>query len=322
MYLVVVTALAFALDAVFGDPRWLPHPVVAMGRAISWAEPRLRAAFPDSPAGRRRAGRVLAACLPAASFCLVWAALVLLGAISPVARFAAEVYLCYQLLAACELRRQSLAVARALATGGVIAARRAVGMIVGRDTSSLDAAGCIRASVETVAENASDGVIAPLLYMMIGGAPLAAAYKAVNTLDSMVGYKNPRYIDFGRASARLDDVANWIPARVTALCMVATAPLAGLSASGAAGAWLRDHASHLSPNAGHPESAVAGALGVRLNGPGVYGGVLVQKPYVGDATRQIEPGDVARTCRLMYAASMLALAAAAVIRLAICLAAR
>ncbi len=246
----------------------------------------------------------------------------MLGAISPVARFAAEVYLCYQLLAACELRRQSLAVARALAAGGVGAARRAVGMIVGRDASSLDAAGCIRASVETVAENASDGVIAPLLYMMIGGAPLAAAYKAVNTLDSMVGYKNPRYIDFGRASARLDDAANWIPARVTALCMVAAAPLAGLSASGAAGAWLRDHASHLSPNAGHPESAVAGALGVRLNGPGVYGGVLVQKPYVGDATRQIEPGDVARTCRLMYAASMLALAAAAVIRLAICLAAR
>ena len=120
MYLVVVTALAFALDAVFGDPRWLPHPVVAMGRAISWAEPRLRAAFPDSPAGRRRAGRVLAACLPAASFCLVWAVLALLGAISLVVRFAAEVYLCYQLLAACELRRQSLAVARALATEGVL----------------------------------------------------------------------------------------------------------------------------------------------------------------------------------------------------------
>ena len=291
MYLVVVTALAFALDAVFGDPRWLPHPVVAMGRAISWAEPRLRAAFPDSPAGRRRAGRVLAACLPAASFCLVWAVLALLGAISPVVRFAAEVYLCYQLLAACELRRQSLAVARALATGGVGAARRAVGMIVGRDTSSLDAAGCIRASVETVAENASDGVVAPLLYMMIGGAPLAAAYKAVNTLDSMVGYKNPRYIDFGRASARLDDAANWIRARVTALCMVAAAPLAGLSARCRQGVAPRPRL-HLSPNAGTP-SPPSPRWEVRLNGPGVYGGVLVQNPHAGDATRQIEPEDVA-----------------------------
>ncbi len=322
MYLVVVTALAFALDAVLGDPRWLPHPVVAMGRAISWAEPRLRAAFPDSPAGRRRAGRVLAAGLPAISFCLVWAVLALLGAISPAARFAAEVYLCYQLLAACELRRQSLAVVHALRAGGLVAARRAVGMIVGRDTSVLDAAGCIRAAVETVAENASDGVVAPLLYMMVGGAPLAAAYKAVNTLDSMLGYKNERYIDFGRASARLDDAANWIPARATALCMVAAAPLAGLDAAGAFRVWRRDRAAHLSPNAGQPESAAAGALGVRLNGPGVYGGVLVQKPYVGEAARQIEPDDIARVCRLMYAASILALAAAAVIRLAICSAVR
>lgn len=322
MYLVVVTALAFALDAVLGDPRWLPHPVVAMGRVISWAEPRLRAAFSDSPAGRRRAGRVLAAGLPVISFCLVWAVLAPLGAISPAARFAVEVYLCYQLLAACELRRQSLAVAHALRAGGLVAARRAVGMIVGRDTSVLDAAGCIRAAVETVAENASDGVVAPLLYMMVGGAPLAAAYKAVNTLDSMLGYKNERYIDFGRASARLDDAANWIPARATALCMVAAAPLAGLDAAGAFRVWRRDRAAHLSPNAGQPESAAAGALGVRLNGPGVYGGVLVQKPYVGDATRQIEPDDIARVCRLMYAASILALAAAAVIRLAICSAVR
>lgn len=322
MYLVVVTALAFALDAVLGDPRWLPHPVVAMGRAVSWAEPRLRAAFPDDPVGRRRAGRVLAVGLPAVCFCLVWGALALLGAISHAARFVAEAYLCYQLLAACELRRQSLAVARAFATGGLAAARRAVGMIVGRDTAALDADGCIRASVETVAENASDGVVAPLLYMMIGGAPLAAAYKAVNTLDSMVGYKNERYIDFGRASARLDDAANWIPARVTALCMVAAAPLAGLNAVGAARVWRRDCAAHPSPNAGHPESAAAGALGVRLNGPGVYGGVLVQKPYVGDAGRQIEPGDIARVCRLMYAASILALAVSSAVRLAMCSVAR
>lgn len=318
MYLVVVASLALALDAVLGDPRWLPHPVVAMGRAISWAEPRLRRALPDSPAGRRAAGTVLAIGLPVASYLVVWTVLALFGAVSPVARFAAETYLCYQLLAACELRRQSLAVTRALAKGGLDAARSAVGMIVGRDTSALDEDGCIRAAVETVAENASDGVVAPLLYMILGGAPLAAAYKAVNTLDSMVGYRNERYVDFGKASARLDDAANWAPARVTALCMVATASLVGLDSAGAARTWRRDRTAHLSPNAGSPESAAAGALGVRLNGPGVYGGVLVEKPYLGDARRKIEPLDVSRACRLMYAASVLALVVASAARLVLC----
>ena len=314
MYLVVVTALAFALDAVFGDPRWLPHPVVAMGRAISWAEPRLRAAFPDSPAGRRRAGRVLAAFLPAASFCLVWAVLALLGAISPVVRFAAEVYLCYQLLAACELRRQSLAVARALATGGVGAARRAVGMIVGRDTSSLDAAGCIRASVETVAENASDGVIAPLFYMMLGGAPLALTYKAVNTMDSMVGYKNERYLHFGRAAAKLDDAANYLPSRIAALLWVAAAALTGNDAKGAWRIWRRDRRNHASPNSAQTESACAGALGVQLAGPATYFGQYYDKPTIGDAARPIEPEDILRANRMMRAAGVLGLVAAAGIR--------
>lgn len=202
---ILAVAAGLAADLAFGDPRWLPHPVVAMGRAITWAEGRLRGAFPQTSAGTRAAGLVLAVALPLACGLLTWGILHLCGMVHSGLRFVAEAWASYQILAACELRRQSLAVARAFSKGGLVAAREAVGLIVGRDTSVLDEQGVARAAVETVAENASDGVIAPLFYLMIGGAPLGMAYKAVNTLDSMVGYKNERYIDFGCASARLDD---------------------------------------------------------------------------------------------------------------------
>ena len=187
---ILAVAAGFAADLAFGDPRWLPHPVVAMGRAITWAEGRLRGAFPQTSAGTRAAGLVLAVALPLACGLLTWVILHLCGMVHPGLRFVAEAWASYQILAACELRRQSLAVARAFSKGGLVAAREAVGRIVGRDTSVLDEQGVARAAVETVAENASDGVIAPLFYLMIGGAPLGMAYKAVNTLDSMVGYKN------------------------------------------------------------------------------------------------------------------------------------
>lgn len=212
---ILAVAAGFAADLAFGDPRWLPHPVVAMGRAITWAEGRLRGAFPQTPAGTRAAGLVLAVALPLACGLLTWGILHLCGMVHSGLRFVAEAWASYQILAACELRRQSLAVARAFSKGGLVAAREAVGLIVGRDTSVLDEQGVARAAVETVAENASDGVIAPLFYLMIGGAPLGMAYKAVNTLDSMVGYKNALYIDFGCASARLDDAVNWIPSRLS-----------------------------------------------------------------------------------------------------------
>lgn len=205
MMTILAVAVGFAADLAFGDPRWLPHPVVAMGRAITWAEGRLRGAFPQTSAGTRAAGLVLAVALPLACGLLTWGILHLCGMVHSGLRFVVEAWASYQILAACELRRQSLTVARAFSKGGLVAAREAVGLIVGRDTSVLDEQGVARAAVETVAENASDGVIAPLFYLMIGGAPLGMAYKAVNTLDSMVGYKNERYIDFGCASARLDD---------------------------------------------------------------------------------------------------------------------
>lgn len=310
----------FFVDLLIGDPRWIPHPVVGMGKAISRAEPFLRRAFPDTPSGRRAAGRVLAAALPLACGVATWLALFLCGLVHPAVRFVVEAWLCCQLFATCELRRQSMAVVLALRSGGITAARTTVGRIVGRDVESLDEAGVLRAAVETVAENANDGVVAPLAFMMLGGAPLGMAYKAVNTLDSMVGYKNERYRDFGRASARLDDAANWIPARFAALCLVAAAVLPGYSVRDAWRVWRRDRRKHASPNSAQTEAAMAGALRVRLAGPASYFGVLADKPTIGDDERPIEPADVGRANRLMLAASFVAVCACSVVRAACALA--
>lgn len=317
---ILAVAAGFAADLAFGDPRWLPHPVVAMGRAITWAEGRLRRAFPQTSAGTRAAGLVLAVALPLACGLLTWGILHLCGMVHSGLRFVAEAWASYQILAACELRRQSLAVARAFSKGGLVAAREAVGLIVGRDTSVLDEQGVARAAVETVAENASDGVIAPLFYLMIGGAPLGMAYKAVNTLDSMVGYKNERYIDFGCASARLDDAGE-----LDSLALIGPAhdrrvPDRRLDARGAARIWRRDRRRHASPNAAQTESACAGALGLRLAGPAVYFGKLVEKPTIGDASREIEWGDIARATRLMLTASVCALVVFGAARAAVVLA--
>lgn len=306
-----------ALDLAFGDPRWMPHPVVAMGRAISFLETHLRPRFPQTPKGEFVAGTVAAVLVPVA-FCalcafVLWAC----GLVSPWLRLAAESFACYQLLAACELRRQSMAVAGKLAAGDLPGARQALSMVVGRDTAGLDEAGVTRAAVETVAENASDGVVAPLLFMLVGGAPAGMLYKAVNTADSMVAYHTPRYEHYGKAAARMDDVANLIPARLTALLMVLSAPLVGLSARGAWRVWRRDRGLTGSPNAGQTESACAGALGVALGGDASYFGRLVHKPHLGDDTRPIEWEDVARANRLMMASAALALLVGCLVRLAI-----
>lgn len=313
--IIVSILIAAALDLAFGDPPRLPHPVVLMGRAIQVLERVLRRVFPGTPDGLRTAGRVLVVVMCAGSFLITWGVIGLAGLISPILSFVVETFLCYQCLAACELRRQSMRVARVLREEGLPAARKAVGMIVGRETATLDAAGVLRAAVETVAENASDGVVAPLLYLMVGGAPLGMLYKAANTMDSMVGYKNARYRDFGRAAAHLDDVLNWLPSRMTALAMVAVAAPLGMDAAGAWRIWRRDRRRHASPNAAQPEAAVAGALGLRLAGPAVYFGRVVNKPTIGDARRPIQIADVARANRLMLAASALCLAALALARL-------
>ena len=298
----------FVLDALFGDPAWLPHPVVYMGKAISALEKRLRARLPKTPQGELLGGAIVAFCLPVGTFLLT--SLVCLGAarISPWLGLAVQMFWCGQALAAKGLAQESTNVYRELVKPDLPAARRAVSRIVGRDTQDLTLEGVTKAAVETVAENASDGVIAPLLYMLIGGAPLALTYKAINTMDSMLGYKNEKYLYFGRVPAKLDDVANYIPSRLAGLLWVAAAALTGNSARGAWKIWRRDRRRHASPNSAQTESACAGALGVQLAGPAYYFGQYYPKRTIGDALRPIEPEDILRANRMMYAESILALA--------------
>ena len=304
----------FVLDAVFGDPAWLPHPVVLMGKCISKLEKALRARFPKTQQGELLAGAVLAFCLPVGTFLLTSAVCLLAAKISPWLGLAVQMFWCGQALAAKGLVQESRNVYGELVKPDLPAARKAVSRIVGRDTVNLTAEGVTKAAVETVAENASDGVIAPLLYMLLGGAPLALTYKAINTMDSMVGYKNETYLYFGRAAAKLDDVANYIPSRLAALLWVAAAALTGNDAKGAWRIWRRDRRNHASPNSAQTESACAGALGVQLAGPAYYFGEYYPKPTIGDALRPIEPQDILRADRMMYAASVLALVLGLVIR--------
>ena len=307
----MLTALAvlggFGLDLLLADPAWMPHPVVGMGRAIAALEKRLRRLFPATPAGERAAGRVLAAALPLGTFALAAGALALAYRLHPAAGFALETLWCWQALALRGLADESGKVYAQLAKGNLPAARRAVSRIVGRDTGSLTAAGVTKAAVETVAENFSDGVAAPLFYLLIWGAPLGLAYKAVNTMDSMVGYKNKTYLHFGRAAARLDDAANFLPSRLAALLWIGAAGLAGFDGRGAWRIWRRDRLRHASPNSAQTESACAGALGVQLAGPAWYFGEYYDKPTIGDDTRPVEPADILRADRMLYLAGFLAL---------------
>ena len=308
MEILVCAAAGFVLDLILGDPEGFPHPVVLMGAAIAKLEKVLRGSFSDTPEGRRKAGIVLAAVLPAGTAFISMSALYLAGRIHPALRYLLEIIWCWQALAMCCLRKESENVRRKLTTGTLDEARKAVSRIVGRDTEALDAEGVTKAAVETVAENFSDGEIAPLFYMLIGGAPLALAYKAVNTMDSMVGYKNEKYLDFGRAAAKLDDAANWVPSRLAALLLIAACPLAGMDRKNARRIWRRDRRKHASPNSAQTEAAMAGALGVQLAGPASYFGKRLEKPYIGDPKRPVEPEDISRANRLMYAAGFLGFA--------------
>ena len=299
--------LGFCIDAVVGDPHGLPHPVVFMGRLISWCEKRLRPAFPQTPAGEKRAGGVLVLLVLLVSTALPLLLLLLAQSISVWLRLAVEAMMCWQILAAKSLRDESMKVYRALQDKDLARARRDVSMIVGRDTDRLDEAGVAKAAVETVAENTSDGVVAPLLYCMLGGASLGFFYKAVNTMDSMIGYRDDRYLYFGRCAARLDDVLNFLPARLSALLMIICAPLLGLDGGNALAIWRRDRRRHASPNSAQTEAACAGALRVQLAGDAVYRGVLHKKEPIGDPLRPVEYEDIRRANRLMYTASVLSL---------------
>jgi adenosylcobinamide-phosphate synthase len=309
--LLALTA-GFLIDMIAGDPHGLPHPVVYMGKTIALLEKLLRKAFPKTPAGERAAGALMWLLVAGGSFMLPFLLLKACAKAGPYLRFALESLMCWQVLAAKSLKDESVKVERALKDEGLEAARRAVSMIVGRDTERLDEAGVIRAAVETVAENTSDGVIAPIFYIALGGPLGGCLYKAANTMDSMVGYKNDRYIDFGRCAALFDDVVNYIPARLAALELVLAAYLTGMDGKNAWRIWKRDRRNHASPNSAQTESAVAGALGLRLAGDAVYFGKLHKKPFIGDDLRPIEPEDIRRSHKLMFAATgeMLVLALA------------
>ena len=298
----------FVLDALFGDPAWLPHPVVYMGKAISKLEKFLRPRLPKTPQGELLGGAIVAFCLPVGTFLLT--GLVCWGAarLHPLLGLAVQMFWCGQALAARGLVQESTNVYKELKKPDLPGARKAVSRIVGRDTAELTAEGVTKAAVETVAENASDGVIAPLLYMLIGGAPLALTYKAINTMDSMLGYKNEKYLYFGRIPAKLDDAANYLPSRLAALLWVAAAAFTHNDAKGAWKIWRRDRRNHASPNSAQTESACAGALGVQLAGPAYYFGQYYPKLTIGDALRPIEPEDILRANRMMYVASSFALA--------------
>ena len=303
----------FVLDLLIGDPHFIPHPVRLIGSFISFLDKRLNCDAGYNISEKKlnlikyKRGMLLAFTVIFATFAISVIIIVAAYSINLYAGVIAEAVMTWQILATKCLRVESMRVYDALRTDGVDAGRRAVSMIVGRDTSVLDAAGVTRAAVETIAENTSDGVIAPMLYTAIGGPVLGFVYKAVNTMDSMLGYKNDKYMYFGRFAARLDDVVNFIPARISAYLMIAAAFIGGRQFDGknAYRIFKRDRFNHASPNSAQTESVCAGALRVQLAGDAVYFGKLVKKKYIGDGLREIEYEDIKRANRLMYITAFL-----------------
>ena len=303
----------FVLDLLIGDPHFIPHPIRLIGSLISFCDKRLNcdAGYNISEKKlnliRYKRGMLLAFTVIFATFAMSVIIIVAAYSINLYAGIIVEAVMTWQILATKCLRVESMRVYDALRTDGVDAGRKAVSMIVGRDTSVLDEAGVTRAAVETIAENTSDGVIAPMLYTAIGGPVLGFVYKAVNTMDSMLGYKNDKYMYFGRFAARLDDVVNFIPARISAYLMIAAAFIGGRQFDGknAYRIFKRDRFNHASPNSAQTESVCAGALRVQLAGDAVYFGKLVKKKYIGDGLREIEYEDIKRANRLMYITAFL-----------------
>lgn len=316
-YTLIAVVIGFLLDLLFGDPHWLYHPVQAIGLLISGSEKLLRKIFPKTKAGERIAGGALVLIVVCISTAVPLLLLLVFYKLHPAAGLALESFMCYQLLATKSLKTESMKVYEKLAADDLPGGRYAVSMIVGRDTQELSPQGVTKAAVETVAENASDGVIAPMLFMMIGGAVPAFLYKSVNTMDSMVGYKNDRYQYFGTAAALLDDVVNFIPARISAVIMVLASFLCGMDGKNAWKIFRRDRKKHASPNSAHTESVMAGALRVQLAGDAYYFGKLHKKDTIGDALRPVEIEDIPRSNRLLYATAILSLILFGLIRMGI-----
>ena len=307
MWSVYALFIGFIIDLIVGDPHSIPHPVIFIGKLISAIEKVVRKIFPKTVRGENVAGGVLwllvvviSTAVPALLLCLSYGLNTWLG-------LALESIMCWQILATKSLKDESMKVYAALKTGNIEKSRYAVSMIVGRDTENLDYKAVARAAVETVAENTSDGIVAPLIFLAIGGAPLGFFYKAVNTMDSMLGYVEMPYKNIGLVPAKMDDVMNFIPSRLSALIMLLAGCLLKLNVKNGWKIFRRDRFNHASPNSAQTESVCAGLLGLQLAGDAYYHGELHKKKFIGDALREIEYEDIQRACRLLYVTAVLSL---------------
>lgn len=310
----IALLIGFCIDLIIGDPHSIPHPVVFIGRLISVCEKTLRKVLPKNPRGEFIAGILLAFIVISISSAIPFFILYFSQAVSVWLRLSLESIMCWQILALKSLKSESMKVYKSLKKGDIEEARYNVSMIVGRDTKVLSDIGITKAAVETVAENTSDGIIAPMLFMAVGGAWLGFFYKAINTMDSMIAYKNEKYMYFGRCAAKLDDIANYIPSRLSALVMIAVCPVLRFNTKNAWKIWRRDRRKHASPNSAQTESVCAGALEIRLAGDAWYHEILHKKDFIGDDIRAVEYEDIRRANRLLYATAITSLVLFTVIK--------
>ena len=314
----VALGLGFLLDLIFGDPDFALHPIRLMGGLISVLEKAIRRIFPKTKSGEFIGGIRMAVLVIVVSGGVPLVILFFAYRFNVVLGVAVETVICYFMLAAKSLKKSSMKVYSSLIRGDIEGARKNVSMIVGRDTQSLDDVGITKAAVETVAENTSDGVIAPLIYMAVGGAVFGCIYKAINTMDSMVGYKNDKYINFGKAAAKLDDAVNYIPSRISAGLMIFASKLLGLDSKNASYIHKRDAHKHASPNSAQTESVMAGALRIQLAGDAYYFGKLYKKPFIGDSIKDVQFTDIMHANRLMYMTAFLTFLICMAVRIAVC----
>ena len=310
-YTGIALAAGFLLDLAIGDPRWLYHPVRLIGKLIDRLEKHIRKVFPKTPGGELAGGIFLVIGVVLVTVGVTAGILHMAYGLHAAAGFALESFMCYQMLAVRSLKDESMLVYDALTSGkesSLADGRDAVSRIVGRDTQNLDETGVTKAAVETVAENFGDWVFAPMFYMALGGPVCMYLYKAINTMDSMLGYKNERFLYFGRAAAKLDDVVNFIPARMAGIMLVISAWIGPFDGKNAGRIFARDRRKHASPNSAHTEAAAAGALDIQLAGDAYYFGKLYEKPSIGDPLQAVVPDDIRRMNRLMYGAAFLSVA--------------
>lgn len=304
----------YILDLIFGDPEGIPHPVRYIGNMIAKGEKLLRRISCQTERTKYLSGMVLTVVVVAVSFIIPYTILSFAGSFHPVLRYVLETVMCYQILATKALKKESMRVFYELEQERLPEARISLSRIVGRDTENLSTVQVTKGAVETVAENVSDGVIAPMIFILIGGAPLGFLYKAINTLDSMIGYKNDKYLHFGSFAAKLDDLANYIPARVSAYLMIISTWLLRYDIKAAIRIYKRDRYNHTSPNSAHTEAVCAGALNIQLAGENYYFGKLIMKPTIGDENREIEIADIRKANHLLYVTSLLGLILGVAIR--------